>query len=115
MRWLRRQRDEGKAVKHTAAIFACTEREAREALALNYGSISNIDCQIGRVMAAPERLSLADNTVVIFTSDHGDYLGDHQLMLKGPIHYRGLVRVPFIWRAPACAASTVSRARACSA
>jgi arylsulfatase A-like enzyme len=35
---------------------------------------------------------------VIFTSDHGDYLGDHQLMLKGPIHYRGLTRVPFIWR-----------------
>jgi arylsulfatase A-like enzyme len=41
------------------------------------------------------------DTVVMFTSDHGDFLGDHQLMLKGPVHYRGLVRVPFIWRDPA--------------
>jgi arylsulfatase A-like enzyme len=41
------------------------------------------------------------DTVVIFTSDHGDFLGDHQLLLKGPVHYRGLVRVPFIWSDPA--------------
>lgn len=34
----------------------------------------------------------------MFTSDHGDLMGDHQLMLKGPVHYQGLVRVPFIWR-----------------
>jgi len=98
--WLYRQRDSGKAVKHTPAIFACTEREAKEALALNYGSITNIDHQIGRVLAALKRLGLENDTVVIFTSDHGDYLGDHQLMLKGPIHYRGLVRVPFIWHDP---------------
>ncbi len=98
--WLYRQRDGGKAVKHTPAIFACTEREAKEALALNYGSITNIDHQIGRVLAALKRLALDNDTVVIFTSDHGDYLGDHQLMLKGPIHYRGLVRVPFIWHDP---------------
>lgn len=99
--WLRAQRDGGRAVKHTPAIFACDARETREALALNYGSISNIDHQIGRVLAELQASGLADNTVVIFTSDHGDYLGDHQLMLKGPIHYRGLTRVPFIWRDPA--------------
>jgi arylsulfatase len=40
------------------------------------------------------------NTVVIFTSDHGDLLGDHGIVLKGPLHYQGLVRVPFIWRDP---------------
>lgn len=96
--WLRDQRDSGKAVRHTPAIFACNERETREALALNYGSIANIDHHIGRVLAALEQSGQAENTVVIFTSDHGDYLGDHQLMLKGPIHYRGLTRVPFIWR-----------------
>lgn len=99
--WLRAQRDAGTAIKHTPAIFSCNEREAREALALNYGSIANIDNQIGRVLAELDALGMADNTVVIFTSDHGDYLGDHQLMLKGPIHYRGLTRVPFIWRDPA--------------
>jgi arylsulfatase len=36
----------------------------------------------------------------VFTSDHGDLMGDHQLMLKGAYAYRGLVRVPFIWAEP---------------
>ncbi len=84
------ERDAGRAVKHTPQLFACTEQEAREAIALNYGSISFIDDAVGRVLAQLEALGLADNTVVIFTSDHGDFMGDHQLLLKGPIHYRGL-------------------------
>lgn len=98
--WLYQQRDQGKAVKHTPAVFACTEREAREAIALNYGSISHIDATIGRVMQTLRDTGLDDNTVVIFTSDHGDYFGDHQLLFKGPIHYQGLIRTPFIWRDP---------------
>ena len=87
-------------IADVAENFACDEREAKEALALNYGSISNIDAQIGRVLDKLEETGLADNTVVIFTSDHGDFLGDHQLLLKGPLHYRGLTRVPFIWADP---------------
>ncbi len=94
-------RDAGRAVKHTPQLFACTEREAREAIALNYGSISHIDDAIGRVMARLEALDLARNTVVIVTADHGDYMGDHQLLLKGPIHYRGIIAAPFVWADPA--------------
>jgi len=101
VQWLHRHRDSGTAVKHTQALFACSEREAREAIALNYGSISLIDDGVGRLLAELERLGEADNTIVIFTSDHGDFLGDHQLLLKGPIHYAGLVRTPFIWKDPA--------------
>ena len=41
-----------------------------------------------------------DDTVVLFTSDHGDYFGDHQLLWKGPLHYQGVTRVPLIWRDP---------------
>src|SRR3546814_20830969 len=81
-------------------MFACTEREAREAIALNYGSISHIDATSGRVMQALHDEGLDDNTVVIFTSDHGDFFGDHQLLWKGPVHYQGLIRTPFIWRDP---------------
>ena len=51
-------------------------------------------------MARLDALGLADDTIVMFTSDHGDYMGDHQLMLKGPIHYRGIIRPPFIWCDP---------------
>lgn len=98
--WLRAQRDAGKAVKHTPAVFACTEREAREAIALNYGSITHIDGAIGRVIHALDELGLAGDTVCIFTTDHGEFLGDHQLLLKGPIHYQSLIRTPLIWCDP---------------
>jgi arylsulfatase A-like enzyme len=108
--WLYGQRDTGKAVKHGQALFACSEREAREAIALNYGTISLIDDSVGRLLAELERLGLAADTVVIFTSDHGDFLGDHQLLLKGPIHYTGLVRTPFIWKDPAMTAPRESSA-----
>lgn len=80
--------------------FAVTEEEARAIIALTYGMITMIDDAIGRVLAQLETLGLADNTIVIFTSDHGDYMGDHGLMLKLLLHYQGIIRVPFIWHDP---------------
>ena len=62
--------------------------------------ITMVDDAVGRILERLKALGLAENTVVIFTADHGDYMGDHQLMLKGPMHYQALVRVPFIWREP---------------
>jgi arylsulfatase A-like enzyme len=100
LRWALDQRDNGKASRLTPALFACTEREAREATALTYGMITMVDDAIGRVLERLKALGLAENTIVMFTADHGDYMGDHQLMLKGPMHYQSLVRVPFIWREP---------------
>ncbi len=47
-----------------------------------------------------EALGLAEDTIVIFTSDHGDYMGDHGLMLKLLLHYQSIIRVPFIWHDP---------------
>ena len=52
-----------------------------------------IDDAVGSVLDALERLELADNTILMFTSDHADLLGDHGMMLKGPFHYQGLIRV----------------------
>jgi arylsulfatase A-like enzyme len=100
VRWCLDQRDAGKAVKHTQALFAVTEREAREATALTFDMITMIDDAIGAILAQLERLGLANDTIVVFTSDHGDFMGDHQLMLKGPIHYQSVIRVPFIWSDP---------------
>lgn len=100
LHWLWQQRDAGKAVKHTPAMFASTEREALEALALNYGSISHLDEAVGRILRKLDALGLADDTVILFTSDHGDYFGDHQLLWKGPLHYQGVTRVPLIWADP---------------
>ncbi|KQI72991.1 hypothetical protein AN191_03550 [Loktanella sp. 5RATIMAR09] len=80
--------------------FAVTEDEARAIIALTYGMITMIDDAIGRVLAELETSGLADNTVVIFTTDHGDYMGDHGLMLKLLLHYQGIIRVPFVWHDP---------------
>jgi len=52
------------------------------------------------ILAKLDALNLRENTVVVFTSDHGDYMGDHGLMLKLLLHYQGLVKVPFIWSEP---------------
>jgi arylsulfatase A-like enzyme len=91
---------QGSDPRNSQSPFAVSDREAREIIALTYGMISMIDDSIGRVLAKMSDLGLAENTVVIFTSDHGDYMGDHGLMLKMLLHYRGLIRVPFIWSEP---------------
>ncbi len=79
---------------------AQTDAQLRELIANYYGMISLVDHQVGRLMAVLEQTGLADDTVVIFTADHGDWLGDHGLVLKGPMFYEGLLRVPLIVRAP---------------
>ncbi|VCU68234.1 Arylsulfatase [Pigmentiphaga humi] len=81
-------------------MIAVTPQEARAAIALNYGSISCIDDVIGTVLARLDALDLAGDTVVLFLSDHGDFMGDHGLLFKGPLHYQSLVRMPFIWADP---------------
>lgn len=80
--------------------FMVTEREAKEITALTYGSITMIDDAVGRVIATLEEKGIADNTIICFTSDHGDYMGDHGLMLKLLMHYQGLIRIPFVWYDP---------------
>jgi arylsulfatase A-like enzyme len=96
------------AVRHSPAAFAVTAEEAREAIALTYGLLHMIDDGIGQILDTLERLGLAANTVVLFTSDHGDLMGDHQLMLKGPYHFQGLIRVPLLIKVPGHAAGCVT-------
>ena len=95
--WAYAAREQGTAQTNAQNAFAVNERETREAMALTCGMITMVDDAIGAILARLERHGLSDNTVVVFTSDHGDFLGDHRLMLKGPVHYHGLTRVPFIW------------------
>jgi arylsulfatase A-like enzyme len=78
------------------ALFSDEERLT--ILAAYYGMVSQIDHNVGRILAALDARGLADETLVIFTADHGDYMGDHQMILKAPIHYEALVRVPLIVR-----------------
>ena len=65
-------------------------------LASYYGMIELIDENVGRMIDALEQTGQRENTLVIFTSDHGDLLGDHGLCQKGCRFYEGAVRVPLI-------------------
>jgi arylsulfatase A-like enzyme len=107
LRHMREDLAGGDAKRQSTLPYAVTEREAREAIALTYGMITMIDDAVGQVIKALEDNGLASNTVLVFASDHGDFMGDHGIMLKGPLHYRGLIRVPFIWFDPTTDTSSV--------
>ena len=72
------------------------EMNAKSYQAKYYAMIELIDHNVGRLLDALESSGQRDNTVVIFTSDHGETLGDHGLLLKGCRFYESLVRVPLV-------------------
>jgi arylsulfatase A-like enzyme len=65
-----------------------------------WAQIELIDENIGRILKALEKSGQRENTVIIFTSDHGEMAGDHGLNKKGCRFYEGLVRVPLIFSWP---------------
>lgn len=73
-----------------------TEREQREIVAAYYAMIELIDDQVGRILDALEKSGQRENTIVLFHSDHGEMLGDHGILLKGPHFYDCAVKVPLI-------------------
>ena len=94
--------------KSYSRIAEQSDDQLREIVANTYGQIALIDHGVGRILIALEDAGLASSTIVFFLSDHGDWLGDHGLVLKGPMHYEGLLRVPLIVRGPGVPAATVN-------
>ncbi len=76
------------------------EAQARRSRRGYYGSVSFIDEQIGRILAALRRRGFDEDTLILFTADHGDMLGDHHLWRK-TYAYEASARIPFIVRPPA--------------
>lgn len=74
--------------------------EHRKITAAYYAMIEQVDTAVGQMLQTLEETGQADNTIVIFMSDHGEMLGDHGLYLKGPFFYDCLTRVPLIIRWP---------------
>jgi arylsulfatase A-like enzyme len=69
-------------------------------IAVYYGMISLMDKYIGRILDRLDELDLAQDTLVLFTTDHGHFFGQHGLIAKGPFHYEDMVKVPLIVRCP---------------
>ncbi|GHH97989.1 sulfatase family protein [Neobacillus kokaensis] len=74
--------------------------EAKKNMAVYYGMVSMLDKYIGVILDRLDELGLADNTIVVFTSDHGHFFGQHGLHDKGGFHYEDLIKLPFIVRYP---------------
>ncbi len=99
----------GKVPKMWVAAFAPNESQFRHAAAAEYGMISFIDDAIGEILSTLEDQNLLDNTIVVFTSDHGDMFGDHGIILKAAMHYEGCIRIPLLIAEPNAAGGQTSR------
>ena len=100
MRWLYDNWKNGGGQMTPQTAMMLDDQALKEAMALTAGMIACIDDAVGEIHAALERSGQLENTVICYTSDHGDYLGDFNMLLKGALPFRGITRVPFIWSDP---------------
>ena len=77
-----------------------TELDAKKVIAASYGMEKMIDDAIGEILVNLEKNGLAENTIIIFTTDHADLGGEHKFFFKGPFLYNGLINIPFIIKTP---------------
>ncbi len=79
---------------------AMSDMDRRYVIASYYAMCDLIDEYVGYMVDMLEKTKLRENTIIIFTSDHGEMLGDHGIFLKGPYFYEGAIRVPLIFNWP---------------
>lgn len=77
-----------------------SESELRQTLASYYGMVEFVDGQVARLLARLRERGELENTIVIYTADHGDYAGEHGMWGKSCTLYDCLVRVPLIIAGP---------------
>lgn len=94
---------------HAKGYAEYTAEELQEVKSAYYAMVTLVDDEVGRILDTLDDEGQSENTLVIFTSDHGEMLGDHQLMLKGPMMYDCAVRVPLLLRWPGELPSGVRR------
>lgn len=90
----------GDSYVHGAHGHRMPREEIQKNMACYYGMVSFMDRHIGRILDALDELWLAENTLVVFTTDHGHFLGQHGLNAKAIHHYEDLLRIPLIARWP---------------
>lgn len=79
--------------------FLENEARLRRVRAAYYGMITQLDDHLGRLFEEMRKLGVLDRTLIVFTSDHGEYLGDHY-MIEKELFYEQAIRVPLIMRLP---------------
>ena len=77
-----------------------TDYDRKQVCAAYYAMVTLIDDQVGRILQCLDETGQAEDTLVIFMSDHGEMLGDHGIYFKGPHFYDCQLRIPLIIRWP---------------
>lgn len=85
---------------HLQDVRDFSEEDRKNVRRYTNAMVKGIDLAVGKIVAALEQRGILDDTVVVFTSDHGDFLCDHGLLQKENICARPLVHIPCILRAP---------------
>ncbi len=85
--------------QHGIGCAHVNDDELRKARGVYYGMITNIDHQIGRLIGTLQREGMLDDTLIIYTTDHGELLGDFNSFFKSNF-FEGGARIPFIVRCP---------------
>jgi len=81
-------------------ISLVSDEDARLGRAYYYGMAEQLDHYVGEIITSLKENGLYDDTMIIFTTDHGELLGDHGIWMKGPFMYEQLIRVPLIIKWP---------------
>lgn len=81
---------------HGCASHLYDQDALKKDMAVYYGMMSFLDREVGRILDKLDALGLTEDTLIVFTTDHGHFLGQHGLVAKGPFHYEDMLRIPFI-------------------
>lgn len=85
--------------KNSRRIGLTTDRKKQKVLEAYYASVSYMDAQVGKMITALDRLGLREDTIVVFTADHGYHLGEHEFWQKMSLHEES-TRIPLIIQTP---------------
>ena len=93
---------------HPEGSFSChgfnshlhDRKEMAKNIAVYYGMVSLMDKYIGKILDKLDELGLREDTLVVFTTDHGHFFGQHGLVSKGAFHYEDMIKIPFIASLP---------------
>lgn len=102
------QTDEGSNVLHGARSHLASHDVKAQKIATMYGMMTMLDKYVGVILDKLDELGLAGDTLVVFTTDHGDFWGQHGLTAKAIHHYEDLLRVPMIVSLPGVVPEGVS-------
>ncbi len=88
--------ERNRVLKRMLDISQDSEADVRGAISTYYAMTRFVDDGVGQILDALDQLDLTDNTIVVFTADHGDFMGEHGMIVKGGVFYDSLTRVPLI-------------------